>query len=622
MEGHSTFVSLLLITILAALVPVVSNRLGRFQIPLVVCEIVAGMIIGRSGLNLVHPTPILSFLAEFGFTFLMFLSGLEVDIDMLVRGVKGEKTSFLRRPATLAGIHFVATVLLAIVIGFALVASGFAHSGILMGLILSTTSLGIVVPILKERGLTPTKYGQVILVAALISDFVTLLLLSIAIAVLSKGLSLDLLLILVLAAAFVLGAKIGQWARRIPMLPRLLDEISHATAQFRVRGALALMVIWVVLAESLGVEVILGAFLAGAIVSVSSGSHESPMREKLDAIGYGFFIPIFFINVGAEFNVGALLESGGALLLVPLLIVSAFAVKLVPAALFRLLFPWRETVAAGLLLSSRLSLIIATSAVAMNLGIISAATNSAIILVAISTCTLSPILFARVLPKRVSAKREGVIILGTDQLAMLLGQRLRKSGEKTTFVGRDQQQIEVLAQSDFSGIAGNPQDVSVLEKAGIANAKALIAVTNDAALIVTVAGLAKGQFQVPLVIARADDPQTVQRLQGMDVRVVQPAMAVALALEGALHFPSAFGMLMDKEDNVDIVDVPLWNEAIAGQPLRRVRLPGNALVLGVHRQGEVVVPHGDTVVKRGDILVLLGSSDALREARLSLGGGS
>jgi Trk K+ transport system NAD-binding subunit len=425
---------------------------------------------------------------------------------------------------------------------------------------------------------------------------------------------------MVLLAAFAVAAKLGQRAGRSGGLNRVLEELSHATSQIKVRGAFAMMVIWVVLAEMMGVELILGAFLAGAILSVSSRDSESQLREKLDAIGYGFFIPIFFITVGAQFDVGALLGSRSALLLVPVLIVSAYAVKVLPALFFRSLFTWREVFGAGVLLSSRLSLIIAASAIALDLELITSAVNSAVILVAVVTCTFSPILFSKILPPTRAKRREGVVILGTDQLAALLGQRLRKRGERVTFIGRDQEQLELLRGRGFEGIMGNPDDPDVLHAAGLEKARALIALTNAPDVVVSVCRTAVQRYEVPAVIARVDDPQRAAELAAMDVRVVQPGMAVALALEGALHFPAAFGMLEDQDDDVEMGDVILRNGSIAGNPLRRIRLPGNALVVGVRRRGEVMVPHGDTVVRLDDTLVLVGSRDGLEEAQRELGG--
>jgi Kef-type K+ transport system membrane component KefB/Trk K+ transport system NAD-binding subunit len=616
MDQHSPFVPLLLITLLAVLVPILTSQSRLIRLPIVVGEILAGIIIGESGFDLVHPSPTLSFLAEFGFTFLMFLSGLEVNLELLFNTAPGANDRpRWQRPIPLASIWFLLSVFMAVAISFGLTSFGLARSAILMGLILSTTSLGIVVPMLKERGLTTTTYGQVVLFSALLSDFVTLLLLSVTIAVFSQGLSLDLLLFMALLAAFISAAKISPWLTQMPFLTRVVEELSHATAQIRVRGAFALMVIWVVLAEAFGVEVILGAFLAGVIVSTSSPGHGSPLREKLDAIGYGFFIPIFFISVGAAFDLSALLASPAALLLVPILIVAAYLVKILPALLFRTVFSWRETLAAGALLSSRLSMIIAASAIALELGMITPAVNSAVILVAIVTCTFSPLLFARLLPSAEPVQRDGIVILGTDQLAVLLGQRLRQTGERVTFIGHDQKQLGYLRERGFRSICEDPADEQVLEQAGLSHARALVAVSHATESILPVCRLAQERFKVPLVIARADDPQLALDLQALNVQVIQPALAVAQALEGALHFPAAFAMLMGQNDDVGMIDVPLRNSALAGRPLRHIRFPGDALAVGVQRNGEVVIPHGDTSLQQGDVLILVGSIDSLRETR-------
>ena len=619
--SSTAFYSLLLITLLAVIVPVLSSRLRALRLPLVVGEILAGIVIGKSGFHLVEKTPTLDFLAEFGFTFLMFLSGLEVSFAMLSHSLRDGKKRFRAGgPVPLAVLNFACTLVLAIGIGYGLQRFGMTRSAVLMGLILSTTSLGIVVPILKERGLHDTPYGQLVLISGLLSDFATLLLLSLVIGVISHGFSVEILFFLFLFVAFLATARVGQWAKRIPGLIRLVDELSHATGQLRVRGAFALMVILATLAQALGVELILGAFLAGAITSLLGGDDKTPLREKLDAIGYGFFVPIFFINVGANFDLAALLLSRAALLLVPILIVAAYLVKFLPALVFRGVTTWRQTFAAGALLSSRLSLIIAASAIALDLQLVSPATNSAVILLAIVTCTVSPILFNKILPVAGAAavRRGGVLILGTDQLAMLLGQRLKQAGEEVVFLGRDQEQLRHLSTIGLRSVLGDASDPEVLRKTNIADARGLIAVTGSDELILAVCRVAREEFNVPSIIARAEDPTTIAELTRLEVKVVQPAMAVALALEGALHFPSAFGMMMNQGENVSMVDVPLRNTELAGRPLRRIKLAGHALVVGVHRAGEVMVPHGDTVLRLWDTLVLVGNAEGLREARRQL----
>ncbi len=605
--------------LLAVVVPFLVSHIKFVKIPIVVGEIIAGIIIGQSGFNLVEETPTLNFLSEFGFAFLMFLSGLEVNFDALRKSRAEETVSKWKKPIPLAFLYFLSTVALALFFGYGFASFGLVKSPLLMGLILSTTSLGIVVPILKERGLAVTNYGQSVLVAALVSDFVTLLLLSVVIAVLSQGFNLELLLFMVLIVAFVVAVRISNRLKKIPGLGVLIAELSHTTAQIRVRGAFALLVTFVVVAESLGVELILGAFLGGVLVSISSQDTESPLHSKLDAIGYGFFIPIFFIVVGAKFDLKSLLDSPTALLLVPVLIFAAYFVKLLPALFYKTVFSWRETLALGTLLSSRLSLIIAASAIALSLGLISTAANSAVILVAIVTCTVSPLLFSWILPEKKKIERSGIVIFGTHQLARLLAQRLGTSGEKIVFMSRDAEGLKQMRENGFETVLWNPADEDSLEQANLSTARAFLAVSNLTDIIPEVCRLAKERFEIPTIIARADEPEIVRQLKELNVGIVQSPLAVALAFESALLYPSTFDILVDKKDDVELADIVLVNRQFNRQSLRQIRLPGNALIIGIRRAGETIIPHGDTVVRAGDTLILIGSPDALRDAHFLFG---
>lgn len=244
----------------------------------------------------------------------------------------------------------------------------------------------------------------------------------------------------------------------------------------------------------------------------------------------------------------------------PVLTAAAYLVKVVPALLFRSLFPWRETLAGGVLLSARLSLIIAAGAIALNLDLISLATHSAVILVAVVTGTLSAVIFAKIIPSPAGAERAGTIILGANQLAVFLGDRLRRTGESIVFVARDNRQLAHLRRMKYRVVVGQPNDEGVLDQAGVSNASALIAIPDDPQIGLKVCRLARERFGIPHVIA------------------------------------------------------------LAGIPLRRVRLPGNVLVLGIRRAGEALVPHGDTVLQKGDIMMLVGSRDALHEAKRLLQG--
>jgi Kef-type K+ transport system membrane component KefB/Trk K+ transport system NAD-binding subunit len=608
------FLSLLLITALAAFVPLLASRLRRLRVPIVVGEILAGIIVGQSGLNLIEPSPALDFLATFGFTYLMFLSGLEVDFAALLALRNRANGGWLSNPLVLGLAVFVLTLAGGLVVALGLTRVGLIQNPLIMALILSTTSLGIVVPVLKERSLTGSQYGQSLLISALVADFVTLLLISFVVAVISHGLTFELLLVLLLLGAFATLARVGQLAAGNPRLRRLVEELSHATAQIRVRGAFALMVAFIVLAEWLGTEIILGAFLAGAIISLLAGREGSELRMKMEAMGFGFFVPIFFIMVGVRFDLPALLSSPQALLLVPLLLGVAYVVKFLAALLYRLNFSWRETLAAGALLSSRLSLIIAAAAIALDLGIINQATNASVILVAIVTCTLSPMLFNRLLPPKAIVARRGVILVGLGELATLLAERLRQAGEPVTLIGLNRRRAQRMRRRNLPVIEGNPADPSVLEAAGAASAAALVAISEQDETNLAACRLACEVFDVPHRVILVSDPTVAAQINGQGTRVVQPQLAMALALEGALHFPAAFDMLADHTDGVEVREVALTNPRLDRRPLQRIRLPGDALVLGLRREGEVLVPHGNTTLRQGDVLMLVGHPDELRQA--------
>jgi CPA2 family monovalent cation:H+ antiporter-2 len=472
----------------------------------------------------------------------------------------------------------------------------------------------VVAPVLKERQLLGQRYGQTLLIAASLADFATLNLLTVAIAAAQQGLSLDLLLILVLLAVFALLARIGPVVARVPFLNRLLDELSHATAQIQVRGAFALMVAWVVLAEALGVELILGAFLAGAIANLMGGPHRAASQEKLDAIGFGFFIPIFFIMVGVHLNLGAFFESPNAMVLFGALLLIAYLVKVGPALLLRLRFPWHNTLAGGLLLSSRLSLIIAASEIALNIGAIDEATESAIVLIAVITTSLSPLLFNRFYRPDEVKTRQGVIVVGSDQMTELLARRLQPNYRSITIICDDNAYLGVLREHGFTVCAGSAADGHILRQAGAEEAEALIVMSNDNSLAVATSELARQRFDIPLVVAGVSDTSCIAHLQGLGVRVVQPALATAMAFEGALRFPTTFDVLEGEAGDVEFGEVMMGNRRYAGMPLHRLGLPGSAVVLSIKRDDTVLVPDGDTMLQVGDSVALIGSPGSVGEA--------
>lgn len=398
---EASFIPLLIVVSAALVTGLLLPRLPWVRVPVVVGEILTGILLGSSGLALIpeESDPWLEFLSLFGFTFLMFLSGLETDVRGIVfasRGVEPEQARRRRSLLQRTFLMFGATLGVSLGLAFMLVAFGFIETPYLMALIMSTTSVGLVMPLLKERGEAGSSYGQVLILSAVVADFVTMLLITVVVAFYSQGeLTLHVLVFITLFLLFFALLWLGRrLLHREGSIVTRMAFSAPQTAETSVRASLTLMLVFVVVSQFIGTEIILGAFLAGALVSaLGRSSGHGLLGVKLDAIGFGLFIPIFFIMVGARFDVRSLLSDTAGLVLVPLLVLFAFAVKVVPSLLLARFFGRRNALAAGFLISSRLSLIIAASAIGLRLGAITPAINSAIILVAIITCVVSPAIY-------------------------------------------------------------------------------------------------------------------------------------------------------------------------------------------------------------------------------------
>jgi Kef-type K+ transport system membrane component KefB len=402
---------LLIVCGLAFIIPFIASRFPYFEIPVIVAEIIAGILLGGAHYNLfsvsgttiagaLRDSPFLEFLSLFGFAFLMFLSGIEIDFTQIkTTRIIFEKDHFVnsitRDPLYLGIIYFIMSLVLCYIVAVFLAPLGVAGSPILLALVFTTTSVGVVVPTLHHAGIIKTEYGQNILLASLVADFSTMLLITVAFASLTTGFSPYLLLIGFLFVAFFAVYKLNQLITEESMIKKALMKGIKRSTEIRVRGSFALMLLFIVMAQVLGAEMILGAFLAGALISlVISRKETKALQQKLNGAGYGFFIPIFFIMVGVRMDLEALLASPVTMILTPLLIMIAFVVKLVPAHFFTNRYGPKKAMAAGVLMSARLTLIIAVASIGLEIGAIDEAMNSAIILVAVVTSIVSPAIFS------------------------------------------------------------------------------------------------------------------------------------------------------------------------------------------------------------------------------------
>jgi Kef-type K+ transport system membrane component KefB/Trk K+ transport system NAD-binding subunit len=616
MEESHSFVPLLIVVVLAFLAPLIVGRFRKLRLPVVVAEILAGILVGDSGLGWVTDDQILEILSLLGFAYLMFLSGLEIDFDAILPrpgAPRGTWTERLRNPVSLALLSFLLTVALAFLASWGLHELDRADDPWLMTLILSTTSLGLVVPVLKERELMGSGYGQALLVAAVVADFATMLLVSVYVILHTHGLTPEVLVVLLLFGTFGTVYRFASVARqRFPGLG-LLKNISTATAQIDVRGAFAVGLAFIALAQGLGVEIILGAFLGGALIALLAGRGSSDLHHRLDVIGYAFFIPIFFIMVGVHFDLASVLSSSQTLLLVPLLLVAAYGVKLAASLVFRMSYSWRETVAAGALLSSRLSLIIAVSAIGLELGVVDEATNSAIILVAVVTCTVSPLLFNRTAPPADQSEDELVMVVGGHPAAAVLAGRLARHGEVVVMATPAGAAEPVEELDGVRVMRLDPISQESLRTAGAERAKALVALLPDDAANLRLCQMAAAAFRIPNVIGQVREPSNSEAYAAAGAHPITMSEAQVTVLENLVNTPNVFGLLAHSSPDQEVVELRVADPDLDGRPVHALSLPPRASLMVIQREGAFIAPRGDTRLALGDTVTVLAAPEDFDE---------
>ena len=377
------FDNLLIVVAVAFAAPLLLGFFPSVKLPSVVLEIIAGIVIGPSVLGIVHVDEAISVVALLGLAFLLFLAGLEIEFDKL-RG------QVLR--LTLMG--FAISFAIAVVVALGLKASGLIETPLLIAIILCATSLGVLIPVLKDVGEISSTFGQLIVAAGTIADFGAVILLSIFFSG-EGGVGSTLLLIgsLVLLAIVVFIAV--KSAERSSLLRQDLVRLQDTTAQIRVRGAVVLLVGFAAIADSLGLESILGAFMAGAILSLldkDEAMTHPEFRRKLEAIGFGLFIPVFFVTSGVNYDLNALTSSASNVLMVPIFLAALMAARGLPALLYRRVIDARQTLVAGLMQATSLPFIVAAVAIGEDLDLIDAAEGAALIGAGLLSVLLLPLI--------------------------------------------------------------------------------------------------------------------------------------------------------------------------------------------------------------------------------------
>jgi Kef-type K+ transport system membrane component KefB len=383
-----SFSSLLIVGAVAVAVPLFLGLVPAVKVPAVVLEILGGILVGPTVLGWVHLDVAVRVIADLGLGFLLFMAGFEIDLRR-----------FDRRVLILVSRAFLLSLLLALLVAYGLELGGQVRDGLLVGITLVATSLGVLVPILHDAGQTETIFGRLIMAAGSLAELAPLVLLSVFFSASSKnpGAELGLLagFVGLTAAIVVVTQRVRVWGP----LREVVHRLENTSSQLRVRLAITFALAFAAVAEHFGLATILGAFLAGVIVrrTDETPASQEEFQGKLEAIGFGFLIPVFFVSTGVGLDITALFHSTRAIILVPVFLVALLLVRGLPALLYVRVVGRTHAIAAGFMQATSLTFIVVATVIGVQTGHQRTSTAAALVVAGLLSVAIYPPIALRML---------------------------------------------------------------------------------------------------------------------------------------------------------------------------------------------------------------------------------
>jgi Kef-type K+ transport system membrane component KefB len=348
---QQSLTDLFIVSLIAALTPILAGLLSRLRVPQVVILILGGIAVGPQVLGWAQPEGI-DLISNVGLGFLFLLAGYELELGL-----------FRERAGRLALSSWLVTAVVAVAVTSALAAAGFVRAFVPIAIGLTTTALGTLLPILRDNRMLEGKFGAFIMAAGAVGEFLPIV--AVAIFLSTQGAFLGLLSLVVIAGLALLFTFIPRLVRN-KRIREILAEGENETSQTSLRWTMVLLFALLVIAADFGLDVVLGAFLAGVVLRRWAPGDVHSLEAKLDAVGYGFFIPVFFVTSGMSLDLQSIIESPARLVV---FFVLFLAVRGLPALLFyRRDLPMRGRVQLMLLTATALPLLVALAKIGLESG--------------------------------------------------------------------------------------------------------------------------------------------------------------------------------------------------------------------------------------------------------------
>ncbi|CBL49632.1 monovalent cation:proton antiporter family protein [Lactobacillus crispatus] len=593
--------SLFLVVLLALVIPIFMARFKISTVPTAIAEIIVGIIVGSSGFNIVVSTHDLTFLSNLGVTLLMFLSGMEINFDLLQRKNNPKAKSQAGKtvdPLPTALTAFAGIVIMAFILAYVLKLISLFSNIVLAAIIFMTVALGVVIATLKEKDILGRPIGQTILLTAVLGEVIPLLLLTIYASVNGGNAEqLWLIILLFVAAIFLL--------RRFKQPYLWFSKVTKATTQLDIRLAFFLIFALVTVAERVGAENILGAFLAGMVMKLLEPSEAT--KDKLTSIGYGFFIPIFFIMTGVGLNLKSLFAHPSSLMLLPVLVIFLFLAKAPVVLIYMRYFEKKNAFAGGFLTATTITIVLPTLQVARKLHAITSTQSDVFILAAVIVCIVSPIVFnSNFVLSPEDRIKETVTIVGANAFTVPVAHDLHDNWYSIKMFTDQKDQYETY-DSRVKGLTLlNNLDNQSLERSGAFDCDIFVAAGHHDQENARMAEYAK-DLGVKRAIARMNevDSDTLSHCQEAGVEVFNFTNVRSALMRALIESPTVYKIMTDT-NNV-LYSVKVKNTRYTGRPLSDLEFVDKITVSRIRRGNEWLIPHGWTVIEPNDILIFSGA---------------
>ncbi|MGY3745942.1 cation:proton antiporter domain-containing protein [Vagococcus salmoninarum] len=602
--------SLVIVLLAALMIPLLMGRFKVNVFPSIVAEILVGILLGRSVLGIVEVDQYLEIFSSLGVVFLVFLSGMEIDFTLF----KGKKASSQTpqnepNPLQLAVYSYVSMLLVSLAVSLFFHFSGLFTDYWLLFIIFSSIALGIVIASLKERELLSKPFGQTVLLIAVLGEITPLVLLTVYSSVFGSGDSNLWMILLILGAAALL--------LRFKKVYVFFEKIDKVTTQLDIRLAFFIIFTLVMVAEGTGAESVLGAFLAGIVMKLLKPREDTV--EKLDSFGYGFFIPIYFLVTGINLDLSAIFQDSKTLLLIPLFFMAFFVTRILVFPILNRQFKTKNAWAGTFLSATTLTLILPILEVAEEIGTVNDNQKGALILSAVLTCVLFPLLYNKLYVKEEEHITPILVnIIGANPLTVSIANQLKKKDyDVTLFTDNIENYQTFESDSDLVLLDDLGSDFGQIENF---NSPDILVINHQDKGLQHELAIKGKAYGIERVLVHFDTNNILEdnypELKAAAVEIFSTFDAQASLLRAMIETPSIIKIIDDTETG--LYEATVNNSRFTGQAIKNLPFVQAITISKIRRGEELITPHGNTMIELGDHLIFTGNKADIGEVKREL----